>query len=135
MGNILLVTENDEIYNKFKSLLNKEFNNFNSCCNNTSILDLIEISPIDVVLIDDKLENINLNLIIKKIKSKIENVQILLLTDETVISEDISKLISGIILKNYSNELIQTTVNAHIRNKEKLDNLSGKNKDLADSLY
>lgn len=135
MGNILLISENDDIYSQYKKLLNKDFNNFNSCCNTTSIFDLIEISPIDIVIIDENLENINVNLVIKKIKSKIENIQILLLTNGDNISEDIQKLISGIILKNYSDKLIQTTISSHIKNKEKLDNLSGKNKDLADSLY
>ncbi len=135
MGNILLISDNEDINIRFKNLLNKNFNNFNSCCNPTSIYDIIEIPPIDIVIIDDKTRNININLTIKKIKSKLENIQILLLTDKTDISEDISKFISGIIAKNYSDELTLIEINSHIENKEKLDHLSGKNKYLADSLY
>ena len=70
MGNILLISENDEIFNKYKKLLDSNNYNFNSCCTPTSIFDLIEISPIDVVLIDEFTENLNLLLTIKRIKSK-----------------------------------------------------------------
>lgn len=135
MGNILLISENDETFNKFKKLLDTENYNFNSCCTPTSIFDLIEISPIDAVIIDEVTENLNLNLTIKRIKSKQENTQILLLTNGDNIDEEISKLVSGFILKNYSDNLIISTINSHLKNKEKLDILSGKNKDLADSLY
>ena len=135
MGNILLISENDEIFNKYKKLLDNNIYNFNSCCTPTSIFDLIEISPIDIVLIDEFTENLNLLLTIKRIKSKQDNAQILLLSNGENLDEEISKLISGYILKNYSDELILSTINSHLKTKEKLDVLSGKNKDLADSLY
>ena len=135
MGNILLISENDEIFNKYKKLLDNNIYNFNSCCTPTSIFDLIEISPIDIVLIDEFTENLNLLLTIKRIKSKQDNAQILLLSNGENLDEEISKLISGYILKNYSDELIISTINSHLKTKEKLDILSGKNKDLADSLY
>ncbi|MBQ8636091.1 hypothetical protein IJ425_08075, partial [bacterium] len=135
MGNILLISENDEIFNKYKKLLDNSIYNFNSCCTPTSIFDLIEISPIDIVLIDEFTENLNLLLTIKRIKSKQDNAQILLLSNGENLDDEISKLISGYILKNYSDELIISTINSHLKTKEKLDILSGKNKDLADSLY
>ena len=135
MGNILLISENDEIFNKYKKLLDNNIYNFNSCCTPTSIFDLIEISPIDIVLIDEFTENLNLLLTIKRVKSKQDNAQILLLSNGENLDEEISKLISGYILKNYSDELILSTINSHLKTKEKLDILSGKNKDLADSLY
>ena len=135
MGNILLISENDEIFNKYKKLLDSNNYNFNSCCTPTSIFDLIEISPIDVVLIDEFTENLNLLLTIKRIKSKQDNTQILLISNGENLDEEISKLISGYILKNYSDKLIISTINSHLKTKEKLDFLSGKNKDLADSLY
>ena len=135
MGNILLISENDEIFNKYKKLLDNSIYNFNSCCTPTSIFDLIEISPIDIVLIDEFTENLNLLLTIKRIKSNQDNAQILLLSNGENLDDEISKLISGYILKNYSDELIISTINSHLKTKEKLDILSGKNKDLADSLY
>lgn len=135
MGNILLISENDSIINRYKNLLNKIPFKFNSCCNQTSVLDLIEVEPPDVFLIDEKIESLNLNLTIKKIKSQLDNAQILLISDGSVTDEDTTKYISGFILNTFSDELILSTINSHIKTKEKLDILSGKNKDLADSLY
>ena len=135
MGNILLISENDDIFNKYKKLLDTNEYNFNACCTPTAIFDLIEISPIDVILIDDYSENLNLLLTIKRLKTKQENAQILLLYSGESIDEEVSKLVSGFVLKNSSDELIVSTINSHLKTKEKLDILSGKNKDLADSLY
>ena len=135
MGNILLISENDDIFNKYKKLLDAKNYNFASCCTPTSIFDLIEISPIDVVVIDEITENLNLLLTIKRIKSKQDNAQILLLSNGEQIDEEVSKFVNGYILKNYPDEMILSTINSHIKTKEKLDILSGKNKDLADSLY
>ncbi len=135
MGNILLISENDNIYNKYKSLLSNNDYSFNSCCNLTSILDLIELTPIDIVIIDDIADNLNVNLVIKKIKTKLENSQILLLTDGTNIENEIAKNVNGYILKSYTDNLILTTIDTFKKNKSKLDSLSINNKDLADSLY
>ncbi len=135
MGNILLISENDSILDRYKNLLNKIPFKFNSCCNQTSVLDLIEVEPPDVFLIDEKIESLNLNHTIKKIKSQLDNAQILLISDGSFTDEDTTKYISGFILNTFSDELILSTINSHIKTKEKLDILSGKNKDLADSLY
>ena len=135
MGNILLITDNDNIFERYKRLFDNASNSFTSCCNNTSILDLIEIEHVDVVIVDENIPDINLNLTIKKIKSKLENTQILLLTDGNNSEEDLQKYASGFILNNLADELVVATVNTHLKTKEKLDILSGKNKDLADSLY
>lgn len=135
MRNILLITENHDIYLQYKNIFGMENYNFNSCCNTTSIYDLIEISPIDVVIIDTEITSININLTLKRIKSKIDNVQILLLTDINSINQEITKLVNGFILKEFPNEMVTAIVNTHLNNKEKSDILSIKNKDLADSLY
>lgn len=135
MGNILLISENDNIFNRYKRLLDTNEYNFNSCCTPTSIFDLIEITPIDIVVIDDYTENLNLLLTIKRIKSKQDNTQILLLSDGENINQEVSKIVNGFIFKNYSDELVISIINSHLKTKEKLDILSGKNKDLADSLY
>lgn len=134
MGNILLISEDNDIFNKYKKLFDTSDYNFNSCCTPTSIFDLIEISPIDVVIIDELTQNLNLLLTVKRILSKQDNIQILLISEEFP-NEDVSKLVSGFLLRGYSDNLIISTVNSHLKTKEKLDILSGKNKDLADSLY
>ncbi len=135
MGNILLISEKDEVIGRYKRLLDNKFHNFNSCCTQTSVLDLIEVEPPDVCIIEESVEMLNLGTIIKKIKSKLENSQILLLTTGEHIDDDISKLISGFILTNYSDEFVISTIETFLKNKHNLDKLSEKNKDLADSLY
>ena len=101
MGNILLITDNDNIFERYKRLFDNASNSFTSCCNNTSILDLIEIEHVDVVIVDENIPDINLNLTIKKIKSKLENAQILLLTDGNNSEEDLQKYASGFIRNSH----------------------------------
>jgi len=135
MGSILFISENDVFYNRFKSLFDNAKYTFNSCCNGTSVFDLIEVSKIDVVIIDIKIQNLNPILAIKKIKSKIDNVQILLLSDNDDIDEDFTRIANGFILNNFSDKLIISTVKTFLKNKEKSDLLSVRNKELTDSLY
>ena len=135
MGNILLISENNLIISKYKNLFGNRFYNFNSCCTATSVFDLVEIEPSDVFIIDAKIEMLNPLLTVKKIKSKLENAQIILLTDGISVDEELSKIVSGFILESFSDSLIVSTINTHLKTKENLDKLSGKNKDLADSLY
>lgn len=135
MGNILLISENNLIISKYKNLFGNRFYNFNSCCTATPVFDLVEIEPPDVFIIDDKIEMLNPLLTIKKIKSKLENAQIILLTNGISVDGELSKIVSGFILESFSDSLIVSTINTHLKTKENLDKLSGKNKDLADSLY
>ncbi len=135
MGNILLITENDSVISKYKQLLDNNFYQFNSCCSNTTLFDLLEISPPDIIIIDKDIQTLNLQLTIKKIKSKLENSQILLFTNDENVNDEISKLVSGFILNTFPDNLITSTINTHLKTKENLDTLSQKNKDLADSLY
>jgi len=135
MGNILLISETDNVLNKYKNLFNQKPYIFNSCSNETSIYDLIEVDTPDIVIIDEDLSSIPLHILIKKIKNKDENIQILLLTSGTNFNEDTAKYINNYILTSFSDEFITSNINSAIKTKEKLDFLSGKNKDLADSLY
>lgn len=134
-GNILLISENDLVYTRYKILLDNKNNKFNFRCNTTSIYDSIEIEPPDIVIFDEDITSINLLLTVKKIKTRLENVQILLLTNGKFSNKEVSKFTSGYILDTFSNEMILSVIDTHLHAKEQLDFLSGKNKDLADSLY
>lgn len=135
MGNILLITEDDAVVAKYKQLLNNTFYKFNSCCSNTILFDFLETTPPDIIIIDKDIQTLNLQLTIKKIKSKLENSQILLFTKDENVNDEISKLVSGFILNTFPDNLITSTINTHLKTKENLDTLSQKNKDLAYSLY
>ncbi len=134
MGNILLISENDSIVKKYKDLLDKK-HNFNSCCTETSVFDLIEVEHQDVLIIDENIRILNLLLTIKKIRARQENLQILLLTNGHHIEDEVSKLINGFILDVYPENLLISTINTHIQTKNNLDKVFERNKDLANSLY
>ena len=135
MGNILLVSENEDIIVRYKNLFGKKPYNFNACCNDTSIFDLIEIEAPDIFIIDNAIQSINLSFTIKKIRAQLDNAQIILISNENNLEADYIKHLNGFISSSFSDELINSTINSHLKTKEKLDILSGKNKDLADSLY
>lgn len=134
MGNILLISENDETFQRFKRLFATE-HNFTSCCNSTSVLDLAETSPLDVVIIDEVSEQLNLGFLIKKIKTKIPNINVLFFQSELPKDSNILRYINGFITRDFSDDLIIAAINTHIKNKQQSDILSEKNKELSDSLY
>lgn len=134
-NNILLISENDFIVKKYRALFDNRLYKFNSCCTVTSVFDLLEVDPPDVIVIDDKIQILNPLLTIKKIKSKLETSQVLLLTDGVEVNDELTKIVNGFMMENFSDNLIVSTVNTHLKTKENLDKLSVKNKDLADSLY
>lgn len=135
MGNILLISENEQIINKYEKIFNDKSLTLHVCKSAISAFDLIDITPFDIILVDQNFEYDNLSLTIKRIKSKVENTQILLITNTKYKPEEYSKYLSGYILEEFSPELIRSVTDAHLKNKKQADNLSERNKDLADSLY
>lgn len=134
MGNILLVSENNELISKYKKLFNPKQYVFNSCCTNTSLLDLIEVEPPDIFIFDENLEMIDIISVIKKIKARLENSQVLLYSSQKV-NEELTKVVSGYILSDFSDDMILSTINNDLKIKENMDKLSLRNKDMAESLY
>lgn len=135
MGKILIYFEDKTKIEPFNQKLNRTNFQYEFCTSANTIIDMVEFQQPDIFILDLQTRSINPVLLIKNIKSRLENIPILLYTNEQTIPEDISKLINGILLEESSEDIILTTINSHIKNKEKLDILSGKNKDLADSLY
>ena len=135
MGKILLVSQEDSIICNFKNLFGKKPYKFKNCTDEISIYDYIQIDPPDIFILDENLKFSDIKSTIKKIKSSLDNAQILLLTSGEDVNDEISKLVSGFIFDKFSENLIVSTVNTHLKTKENLDKLSEKNKDLADSLY
>ena len=135
MGNILLVSEDSEIIKKYKKLFDNKYHTFADCSTETALFDKIEIAPIDAFIFDVNIPFQNLALILKKVKARLENAVIFLLTDDEDINEEISKSVNSYILKSYSDNLIYLTVNSAIKTKENIDRLSVRNSDMAESLY
>ena len=116
MGNILLVSENEDIITNYKILFGKKPYKFQSCADETSIYDYIEISQPDLIILDELLEFPDIKTTIKKIKSNLDNVQILLLTNGECVDEEISKLVSGFLFNKFSDNLIVSTINTYLKN-------------------
>ncbi len=135
MGNILLISENDELIDKFKQLFDRRLYNLNSCCTSTSLFDSIEVEEPDVFIFDENIQMLDLLTTVKKIKSRFENSQILLLTNGKNVDSELVTMVSGFIFPEYSDDFIITTVNNDIKIKENLDKLSERNNDMAESLY
>ena len=135
MGNILLVSEDNNVIEKYKKLFDNKYHTFGNCCTETTLFDKIETDPADVFIFDANVSFQNLTLILKKVKSILENAIIFLLTDDVEIDEEISKSVNSYILKSYSDKLIYLTVNSALKTKENIDRLSVRNSDMAESLY
>jgi len=135
MGNILLISDDESITSRYRKIFDNRFYNIKICAMKNHSSDIVELEPFDVFIIDECVQFPNIQLLIKKIKTRYETAQILLLCKADNISSELSKFVNGFILNSYSDSLILSTVNMHLKTKENLDILAGKNKNLADSLY
>lgn len=133
MGSILLLSENNELILKYKNYFSSKYYVFNSCCNETSLFDLIEVEPPDIFIVDsDVTISPNLALTVKKIHAKLENAQVLLITSDKNPKQEILDVVNGFISDE---KLITNIVDSHLKIKENLDRLSIRNKDMSESLY
>ena len=132
MGNILLVTDNDNITKRYQTIFNGKLYNFNTCYTESSVFDSVESYAPDVLIFDENINFQNLPLTIKKIKTKLENTQILIITNQT---ENLPTYANGFILNSFSDNQITTAIENHLKIKEHIDKLYLKNSDMKESLY
>ena len=97
MGNILLISEDNNLIERFKNIFNRRQYNLSFCCTPTSLLDFIEVESPDVFVIDERVQIPELPSVVKKIKSRHENSQILLVTGIEPVCEDLSEIVSCFI--------------------------------------
>lgn len=135
MIKILFVSDRDEKINEMRDIFNKNTYDFSCHCDETHILDLVDVDTPDIVIVDTCSKYIDLKSLNKKIKTIAENVVIILLTSNENIEKDLLKYANAFITDEMSSGLILSTVNINLRMKNSLEMLSDTNKDLADSLY
>ena len=135
MGSILFISENENLLSDYQKLFNSGGLNCKCCCNETSAISFLESEIFDIVIIDTSFKGSDIAGLIKRIKLNDENIQILLLTKNFSLDDNISKYISGFILENFPQELVLSSINIHLRNKKQAENLAEKNRSLANSLY
>lgn len=129
MVKILFISERQEKIQQFAAVFNKKPYVFTSMSSEED-LTMLETSIPDVIIFD----NTNKNLI-KKLKSIISSAAFILLTDGNNIEPEITKYINTFLMENTPEDIILATIEANLKTKQSLEQLSETNKDLADSLY
>ena len=135
MGNILLISKDDALLGRYRDILNKHNISISLCYPENNVIEAIETNTADVIIIEEQAEPHNTANIIKQIKSVFDNIQILLIKNGDSVDENITRHINGYLFNNLSDEIISSVICVHLNNKTYADNLTEKNKSLADSLY
>lgn len=91
----------------------------------------------DVALVDADSESFDAQVVCNNLKlySQSDDIQLVLLTDGKKVLADPMSRIDGYIVKPFKNEILLSTINAHIRTKKRLDMIFNKTSELARSLY
>ncbi len=133
MIRILLLSENNNIIEKFGGILQKNTYDFSAMSDYNLVYDFISAEAPDIIIIDNNLKHIDI--LNKKIKSLCENTIIIFLLSSDKIDKSIIKYANAFLPKELTDDLIISTINVNLRMKNSLEMLSNSNKDLADSLY
>lgn len=135
MGNILLISENDALLGRYKNMLAKYNISINLCHSADSVSDTLTAEPADIIIIDGQTEHSNSVNIIKQLKSTGDNIQILFIKNNSPVDESLARYINGYLFESMPDDDVTSVINVHLNNKQYADNLTEKNKTLADSLY
>lgn len=131
MVKVLLVSEiRDE---KFVEIFDKPNYEVSFVSDEKLISDAIDAEIPDVIIIDDKIQN--LKKINKLIKSKSDNIIVIFYVTSNIFDKEIGKYANAFITPEMSEDLILSTINVNLRMKNAKEMLANSNKDLADSLY
>ena len=137
MEKILLITNDANIAYTCSSILLKNDYKFEVVSDKNQIdLVVAKFSP-DVVLVDMDFENADIQVLCNNLKlySQSDDIQLILITNgEKTLIDSLSR-IDGYIVKPFKNEVLLSTVNAHLRTKKRLDMIFSKTSELARSLY
>ena len=137
MEKILLITNDVNLKSACSSAFLKNNYKF-EVANDRHQIDFIvsKFSP-DVILVDMDFEDTDIQVLCNNLKlySQSDDIQLILITDgEKSLIEALSR-IDGYIVKPFKNEVLLSTVNAHLRTKKRLDMIFSKTSELARSLY
>lgn len=135
MGKVLIFSDNNLIVEKYSKIFGGKFFTFLTCQNEQDLQNAIEKDNPDIYIIDGNTKSCDIKKSILKIKNIFENSQILLLTDCQNTDSEILSSINGYILENFSDAMVLNTVNTAMKTKSKLDKLTTRNSDMAESLY
>lgn len=130
MGRILLVSENNTKIDLLTGIFEKSQHVFSVLNDENVIIANVENDCPDIIIFD----GFNKPLL-KKLKSISGTLVCMLLVSGDIAEADVSKYINAFLTENMSHSVILSTVEANLKNKQALEQLSKTNKSLADSLY
>ncbi len=132
MSKILFISQDEEKTKKYSQIFKKPYEFFTSSDENTA-LEIGESCMPDVIITDNSIKFAKS--VIKKLKSILPSSAYILLTSKSELEPDIIKNVNAFLTDEMSDNLILSTVHVNLKTKNSLEQLSGANKDLADSLY
>ncbi len=137
MEKILLISNDKNLSDTCSSVFIKNDYKF-EVANDRHQIDFIvtKFSP-DVILVDIDFEDTDIQVLCNNLKlySQSDDIQLILITNGEKTLIDALSRIDGYIVKPFKNEILLSTVNAHIRTKKRLDMIFSKTSELARSLY
>lgn len=141
MAKIFLVTTDEELIQKCKDALPQKDYELEVASDKEQIEYTIRRFVPDVALVDSDMDSNSEGLDVQsicnnlKLYSQSDDIQLVLLTNGEKILADPMSRIDGYIVKPFKEEILISTINAHIRTKKRLDMIFNKTSELARSLY
>jgi len=134
MGKVLIFSKNNLIIEKYTKIFEGKIFTYQVCQDEFDLQNIIENDSADIYIFDGNI-NCDLKQIIQRIRNISDNSQIILDTGFSNIDNEICANINGYIFENFSEEVVLNTINTALKTKSKLDKLTARNKDMAESLY
>lgn len=137
MEKILLITNDENLGTTCSSVLLKNDYKFEVASDKNQIDFVVANFTPDVVLVDMDFEDVDIQVLCNNLKlySQSDDIQLILITNGEKTLIDALSRIDGYIVKPFKNEVLLSTVNAHLRTKKRLDMIFSKTSELARSLY
>ena len=133
MGKILFVSNRLEKIRQYAEIFGKKPYEFFTSSDENSALETVDINSPDIIIFDAEFSG--LKHLIKKLKSATFSASFILLAKNEKIEYDISKYFNAFLTDEMTEALISAVISANLKTKHSLEQLSGTNKNLADSLY
>lgn len=134
MAKILLVSQNEKKAKQIQEILEKNSHEFIYADSQTLTIDILKTQLPGIVILDTEIEDFDLKVVSKKIKS-FENVLTILLTKNDNVDLELAKNANAFLKEPVTKNLLVSTINANLKTKNSLDKLSNSNQELARSLY
>ncbi len=137
MSKILLISDNEKQNQLITKILSKSSLAVISATDEQSIVNCIERSLVQLILIDTEIKVLNATLLCKKLQSIThkENILTISLIEPKTEETEILKLTNAYVTKPINEKILTATITSNLKLKKAVDALSKSNSDLAKSLY